>query len=91
MSCACRLSINAVYIPDLIVGLSYIKSRMSNLVHVSIKTYHHSVPINNNIAFIIEGLLDLFHIRTLSLYLTYCSIGILYDEKQEHHFLNIYR
>jgi hypothetical protein len=40
---------------------------MPNLLHVSIKTYTHSVPTHNNVAFIIQGLLKLSLIRTLSL------------------------
>lgn len=70
---ASQLSIDKVYLPDLIVGLSYIKSRMPNLVHVSIKTYHQSSVSTNNIAFIIENLLDLPQIRVLTLNFTYNS------------------
>jgi hypothetical protein len=76
---ACQLSIDEVFLPDLIVGLSYIKSRMPNLIHVSIKTYHQSsIPTNNNLVFIIEHLLDLPHIRILSLNITYNSKGTVY-------------
>jgi hypothetical protein len=46
---------------------------MPNLVHVSIKTYHQSSVSTNNIAFIIENLLDLPQIRVLTLNFTYNS------------------
>jgi hypothetical protein len=70
---ASQLSIDKVYLPDLIVGLASIKSKMPNLTHVSIKTYHQATALANNIVFIIENILDLLHIRVLALNFTYDS------------------
>jgi hypothetical protein len=78
MPCARRLSLDGVYMPDLRVGLSDMKTRMPNLVHVAIKTYHSSSPSENSIAFIIESLLDLSLIRTFSLKLTNKPNGTVY-------------
>lgn len=71
MPCVSQLSLNRVFLPDLIVGLCYIKSQMPNLVNVTIDICNSFIPINNNIAFIIEGLLDLRYIRRLSLKLRF--------------------
>ncbi|CAF3725007.1 unnamed protein product [Rotaria sordida] len=75
---ASRLSINSPYTPDLIVGLVYIKSRMPNLIHVTVKIDEFLAPAGHHIEFLIEGLLDLSHIRRFSLKLTYHTSEIVY-------------
>ena len=76
MPYASQLSLDEVFLPDLMVGIPSIKSQMPNLVHLSIKTYHHyPITTNNNMAFIIERLIDLPLLRTFSL-------NAMYDSKE---------
>lgn len=68
MSNASQLFLYGTFVPDLMLGLPFIKTLMPNLVHISIEASNpSSSSASNNVNFIIERLLALIHLRTLTL------------------------
>lgn len=76
---AIQLFLYEIYVPDLMLGLSSIQSRMPNLVHISIDGYHgSSSSTNTNVNFILERLFTLPHLRTLALKFDFYTKGTTY-------------